>query len=66
VDLDLLQGILSVTDNGNGIKDDDPAPARGKGMGLKIMRHRAEAIQGTVAVERIPAGGVRVICHFPK
>jgi PAS domain S-box-containing protein len=66
VDLDLLQGILSVTDNGNGIKDDDPAPARGNGMGLKIMRHRAEAIQGTVAVERIPAGGVRVICHFPK
>jgi signal transduction histidine kinase len=66
VDLDLLQGILSVTDNGNGIKDDDPAPARGNGMGLKIMRHRAKAIQGTVAVERIPAGGVRVICHFPK
>jgi len=66
VDLDLLQGILSITDNGNGIKDDDPAPARGNGMGLKIMRHRADAIQGTVAVERIPAGGVRVICHFPK
>ena len=66
VDLDLLQGILSVTDNGNGIKDDDPAPARGNGMGLKIMRHRADAIQGTVAVERIPSGGVRVICHFPK
>jgi PAS domain S-box-containing protein len=66
VDLDLLQGTLAITDNGNGIKDDDPAPARGNGMGLKIMRHRADAIQGTVAVERIPKGGVRVICHFPK
>jgi hypothetical protein len=66
VDLDLLQGILSITDNGNGIKDDDPAPARGNGMGLKIMRHRADAIHGTVAVERIPKGGVRVTCHFPK
>jgi len=66
LDLDLLKGTLSVTDNGKGIKDDAPAPARGNGMGLKIMRHRADAIQGTVAVERIPAGGVRVICHFPK
>lgn len=66
VDLDLLEGTLSITDNGNGIKDDAPAPARGNGMGLKIMRHRADAIQGTVAIERMPAGGVRVICHFPK
>jgi len=66
VDLDLLEGTLSITDNGNGIKDDAPAPARGNGMGLKIMRHRADAIQGTVAIERIPAGGVRVICHFTK
>lgn len=65
LDLDLLKGVLSITDNGNGIKDNDPAPARGNGMGLKIMCHRADAIQGTVAVERIPAGGVRVICHFP-
>ena len=65
LDLDLRKGVLSITDNGNGIKDNDPAPARGNGMGLKIMRHRADAIQGTVAVERIPAGGVRVICHFP-
>jgi signal transduction histidine kinase len=66
VDLDLIEGKLSITDNGNGIKDDDPAPARGNGMGLKIMRHRADAIQGSVAVERIPAGGVRVNCQFPK
>jgi PAS domain S-box-containing protein len=66
VDLDLVEGALFITDNGNGIKDDAPAPARGNGMGLKIMRHRADAIQGTVVIERIPAGGVRVICHFPK
>lgn len=66
VDLDLLQGTLAISDDGNGIKDGEPVPARGNGMGLKIMRHRAEAIQGMVAIERIPAGGVRVICHFPK
>lgn len=66
VDLDLLEGTLAISDNGNGIKDDDPAPARGNGMGLKIMRHRADALQGSVAIERIPAGGVRVHCKFPK
>ena len=66
VDLDLLEGTLAITDNGNGIKDDDPAPVRGNGMGLKIMQHRADAIRGTVAIERIPTGGVRVNCKFPK
>jgi PAS domain S-box-containing protein len=66
VDLDLLEGKLAITDNGNGIKDDDPAPPRGNGMGLKIMQHRADALQGTVAIERLPAGGVRVNCKFPK
>ena len=66
VDVDLLQGTLAITDNGNGMKDEVPAASRGNGMGLKIMHHRADAIQGSVAIERIPAGGVRVICHFPK
>ena len=66
VDLDLLEGTLAITDNGNGIKDNDPTPARGNGMGLKIMQHRADALQGTVAIERPPAGGVRVNCKFPK
>lgn len=64
VDLDLIDGSLAITDNGNGLKDDPPTQARGGGMGLKIMRHRADAIQGSVAVERLPASGVRVHCHF--
>lgn len=66
IDLDLVEGSLAITDNGNGIKDDPPVPAPGSGMGLKIMRHRADAIQGAVAVERLAAGGVRVVCRFSK
>jgi PAS domain S-box-containing protein len=66
VDLDLIEGKLAITDNGNGIKAPPAAPERGSGMGLKIMRHRADSLQGTVALERIPAGGVRVVCQFPK
>ncbi|MEI8293593.1 MAG: PAS domain S-box protein [bacterium] len=66
LDLDLLHGVLSITDNGNGIKHDAPSPARGNGMGLKIMRHRAEQIHGTVTLDHPPSGGVRVTCNFPK
>jgi PAS domain S-box-containing protein len=66
IDLDLHHGSLSIADNGNGIKDEPTAPVHGTGMGLKIMRHRAGAIQGSVAVECLSAGGVRVVCKFPK
>jgi signal transduction histidine kinase len=66
VDLDLLHGHLVITDNGNGIKHDSPAPARGNGMGLKIMRHRAETIHGSINLDRPASGGVRITCKFPK
>lgn len=66
IDLDLQHGSLSITDNGNGIKEETPPPEHGNGMGLKIMRHRAGAIQGSVALESMPSGGVRVMCKFPK
>lgn len=66
VDLDLVLGTLVITDNGHGMKEETPAPSHGNGMGLKIMRHRAEAIQGTVAIEKIDGSGVRVVCNFTK
>jgi PAS domain S-box-containing protein len=57
---------LTVADNGTGLPA-KPAPAApGDGMGLKIMRHRAELLRGTVTVHAGPAGGVRVQCVFPK
>lgn len=57
---------LTVTDNGCGLPDKSGPAAPGDGMGLKIMRHRAELIRGTVTVHSPRDGGVRVQCVFPK
>jgi signal transduction histidine kinase len=48
---------LSITDDGVGIAD---SPARGTGMGLKIMEYRAGMIGGVVQIKRLPNGGTRV------
>jgi signal transduction histidine kinase len=49
--------VLAVRDNGSGL----PAPpARGQGLGLRIMAHRAAIIGATLSVEAHPAGGTLV------
>jgi len=53
--------VLSVTDNGKGIAD---PPAPGAGMGLHIMRHRAEIIGAIFTLDSNP-GGTRIICELP-
>jgi signal transduction histidine kinase len=53
---------LEITDNGVGLP---PPEAREAGMGLEIMAHRAAAIGGTLRVENLTAGGVRVSCRVP-
>jgi PAS domain S-box-containing protein len=50
---------LAVKDNGRGIPRKLP---RRKGMGLRIMRYRAEVIGGALLVEPVPGGGTRVVC----
>jgi two-component system CheB/CheR fusion protein len=50
---------LAVKDNGAGIPLRLP---RRKGMGLQIMRYRAEVIGGALLVEPVPGGGTRVAC----
>jgi PAS domain S-box-containing protein len=54
---------LRVRDDGVGIP---PAPADGKGMGLKIMRYRAGLIQGRLTVEGARPAGVLVTCTLEK
>ena len=51
--------ILAVTDNGTGIPRKLP---KRKGMGLGIMRYRAEVIGGILLVEPVSGGGTRVAC----
>ena len=50
---------LAVTGNGTGIPRKLP---KRKGMGLRIMRYRAEVIGGTLLVEPVSGGGTRVVC----
>ncbi len=59
-------GRLSVTDNGRGLPPRHPARPASDGMGLKIMRHRAEILRGTVSIQSPDGGGTRVLCVFPK
>jgi PAS domain S-box-containing protein len=51
--------ILAVNDNGVGIARKLP---RQKGMGLRIMRYRAEVIGGALRVQRDARGGTSVVC----
>lgn len=53
---------LSVSDDGRGL----PQPAaRGTGLGLRIMAHRAAIIGGRFSVETRPGGGTMVSCRLP-
>jgi signal transduction histidine kinase len=54
--------VLEILDDGAGLPD--PLPAQ-RGMGLRIMAHRATMIGGTLAVRRGPAGGTVVTCTVP-
>lgn len=50
---------LAVNDNGAGIPHRRPDR---KGLGLQIMRYRAEVIGGSLLVQPNPPGGISVLC----
>jgi PAS domain S-box-containing protein len=54
---------LSITDDGVGIAD---SPARGSGMGLKLMEYRAAVIGGVMGIKRLPDGGTRIRSVCPQ
>jgi two-component system CheB/CheR fusion protein len=53
-------GRVRIQDDGSGIGKTD-----GQGMGLKMMRHRAELIGGKLHIRRGRDGGTIVTCVFP-
>jgi signal transduction histidine kinase len=53
---------LTVCDNGTGLP---PPAARGHGLGLRIMAHRATIIGAKFAIEQAPSGGTRMTCVLP-
>jgi signal transduction histidine kinase len=54
---------LTVKDDGIGFSDGSLETG---GMGLRIMRYRAQMIQGTLAVGKDEGGGTRVTCTIPS
>ena len=58
-----MQGILRILDDGSGLRSARPNQ---QGMGLHIMRYRAEMIGGVLEVVRYPERGTLVTCIFPK
>jgi PAS domain S-box-containing protein len=55
--------VLSVSDNGVGL---NLSTRRRKGLGLRIMRHRAGAMGGTIKLRRNDAGGADMICTVKR
>jgi signal transduction histidine kinase len=53
---------LSVQDNGRGF---DERNASNNGMGMKLMRYRAQMLGGDVAIANNKGGGVIVRCNCP-
>jgi signal transduction histidine kinase len=53
--------LLQIIDDGDGIAN----KTSHKGMGLQIMRHRANVIGGTLTVESQKGGGTKVTCTLP-
>lgn len=52
--------VLSVTDNGCGL----PAAGSDRGMGIRIMRHRAGQLGGIFDCTSHPGRGTRIACRF--
>ena len=50
---------LTVSDDGVGF---EAAARQPKGMGLRIMNHRASMIGGTVNLQKKPGGGTEMVC----
>src|SRR4029434_1225016 len=53
--------VLTVRDNGQGFE----AKTNGHGMGLRIMRYRAQCIGGSCEVQTGPDKGTTVCCRVP-
>lgn len=55
-------GTLTICDDGAGFPK---VPSKDSGMGLHIMRYRANMIGGTLQAGAEESGGVRIACTFP-
>jgi signal transduction histidine kinase len=54
---------LSVTDNGIGIA---ASPDKNDGLGLKLMKHRADIIHAKLSITRQLTQGTQMLCVCPQ
>jgi PAS domain S-box-containing protein len=66
LDFTARESRMVVADNGSGLPPKKTLPQPGDGMGMKIMRHRAEILRGNISIHSPETGGTRVVCVFPK
>ncbi len=52
---------LTITNDG---RDFPKTLPESRGIGLQVMSHRAEMIEGTLKAQRGPTGGTQVVCTF--
>jgi PAS domain S-box-containing protein len=57
------RGLLRIADDGSGFI---PATLQSKGLGLRIMRYRAQMMAGSLRIESARARGTTVSCWFPR
>jgi PAS domain S-box-containing protein len=57
------RGLLRIEDDGGGF---NPSTLHSKGLGLRIMRYRAQMMAGSLRIESGRARGTIVSCWFPK
>ena len=62
VGIETARGASQYTDDGQGISE---IPANNAGMGLNIMRYRANMIGGSLSLGRSVTGGTSLVCVFP-
>jgi signal transduction histidine kinase len=54
--------LLRIEDDGGGF---NPASQQSKGLGLRIMRYRAQMMAGSLRIESARSRGTIVSCWFP-
>jgi PAS domain S-box-containing protein len=54
--------VLEISDDGRGLPR---AGRKQRGIGLRVMRHRANVIGARLEIQSLPNGGVSVICRRP-
>jgi PAS domain S-box-containing protein len=57
------RGLLRIEDDGGGF---NPSTQQSKGLGLRIMRYRAQMMNGSLRIDSAKSRGTTVSCWFPK